>query len=81
MCGSDEADVRAEGAGPGIVELPEATAGGIGPHMRRRVCVPHEGELPARLRAGPDCGRVSRGDLVPLRHAAGVGEDYPGAPD
>jgi (2Fe-2S) ferredoxin len=50
--GPNEADVRAERGRHGFLGLPETASGRTGADEKRCVCVPHESELPAHLRAG-----------------------------
>src|ERR1039457_6567837 len=77
----DQAQVRTERSGPRILGISETPSGGTGPAGGRPLCLPHQGELPAHLRARSHRRRLSRWHLVSLRNPGSDRADHPGTPD
>src|SRR6185312_10320716 len=72
--------MRSQGKRTGILEFSEKTAERVEPRWAGTAGLPHQGQLPARLRPGTHRGGLSRGHLVSLLHPRSAGKNHPGTP-
>src|SRR5207302_2970357 len=70
--GSDQADLLLEGSGARILELSEETPGRTGSNQGGRLHLSNKSELPSRLPAGTDRGRLSRSEERRVGKGAGT---------
>jgi hypothetical protein len=81
MHGRDGAEMLRARKIAGVVGIFETEVEGIRFGRRGAAGLSDEGELPARVRARADCGRLSRRRLVSLVRAGSFGAHYSGAFD
>src|SRR5262249_8189643 len=78
---SNETNMRAEGGRSRLMGISEAAPRRTRSDKGGGLRLSDQGELPSRVSTGSDRRRISRGDLVSLRHAYRPGTHHSRTPD